>query len=181
MVIHLRALKSGNQMVYGCELCLQSRCGACHRKGDDRSMCVCASLINRLTTMWTWLFFVKTSLCFPLICCVYPSELFTEVVMRSLTQHAHLPQTVWFSGTNEGRMLVPLLCVCVWCCPVLAGACFSSSDWGWMRTAELATSGSPLSAGAALWWTPEWWFPQRRTRTKLSWGALRLTWVINAG
>lgn len=99
--------------------------------------------------------------------------------LHALTQHAHLLQTVWFSQTNGCRMLLPLLWI--WCCPVRAGACFSSSGWRWMRTAELVTSGSPLSSGAALWWTPEWKFPQRRARTKLSWGALFLTCIINTG
>lgn len=72
-------------------------------------------------------------------------------------------------------------CVCVFEMPSpssFAGACFSSSGWSWTRTAELVTSGSPLSAGEALWWTPEWWFPQRRTRTKLSWGLVGCVWPV---
>lgn len=76
--------------------------------------CVCVSLINRLTTKCG----LDLSLSKPLSVFFPPSSvvfiravLFTKVVMRALTQHAHLPQTVWFSRTNGCRMLPPLLCV----------------------------------------------------------------------
>lgn len=73
----------------------------------------------------------------------------------SITQRAHLPQTVWFSETNEGRLCVLLLYFR--CRFVLARTCFSSAHWSGTRTAELVTSGTSLSAEAAQWWTPEWW------------------------
>lgn len=109
-------------------------------KGNGRSICGCVSLINRLTTMWTWPFSVKPSLCFPLICCVYPSVFFSEVVMCSLTQHAHLPQTVWFSRTNECRMLLLLLCVCdaVPSLPEPASHHQAGAGWGLLSWSPLA-------------------------------------------
>ncbi len=197
MVIHLWALKSGNQMVYGCEPRLQSWCGARHRKGNDRSICVCVcvrvcvcvSLINRLTTKRGLdLSLSKLLSAFPSsVVFIHPyfSQRLSCVPLLSMptsTRRCGFQGLMSAGCSSRCCMCVCVcVCVCVWCRPVLAGACFSSPDWSWMRTAELVTSGSPLSAGEALWWTPEWWFPQRRRRTKLSWGGLCLTWVINAG
>lgn len=127
-------------------------------------------IINQLTTMWTCPSSVKAFHSFPPLLSVLFIHPYLPWRLSSLPllSISTSPRQCGFLGLIRVGVLLLLFCV-LWR-SVLARACFPSSGWSCVEITEQVTSGSLLSVGMGLWCTPEWWYSQRVTRTKLRWG-----------